>query len=57
MPTEYSRKSNCQRGAWTEEQLVLAAEAVRTKNMGVREASRNFNVPAPTLRRRIKKII
>lgn len=32
----------------------MAAEAVNAGNMGVREASRNFNVPAATLSRRLK---
>lgn len=54
MPTEYKRKRDNSRGSWTQESLFAAVEAVRSGRMGVNAASRNFGVPAPTLRRRIK---
>lgn len=55
MPTEYRRKGTVRRAQWTEEQLSMAANAVRDGTMGVREACRNFAIPPPTLRRRLKK--
>lgn len=55
IPTDYKRKLSCQRGAWAEAQLIAAIDAVKSGNMGVTEAARNFNVPAPTLRRRMNK--
>ncbi|XP_050298737.1 uncharacterized protein LOC126737743 isoform X3 [Anthonomus grandis grandis] len=55
MPTDYIRKSSVQRGNWTEEDIVNAAEAVRNGVMGIREACCNFNnIPPPTFRRRFK---
>lgn len=43
------RKASMVRG-----DLRRAAEAVRTGQMGVREACRNFKIPPPTFRRRLK---
>ncbi|XP_030749386.1 uncharacterized protein LOC115877377 [Sitophilus oryzae] len=54
MPTEYRWKRNVERHQWSEEDLRRAAEAVRTGQMGVREACRNFKIPPPTFRRRLK---
>ncbi|XP_030767613.1 uncharacterized protein LOC115891305 [Sitophilus oryzae] len=53
MPTNYRRKGNCSRAAWTEEMLKMAMLAVRSGNMGVNQASREFKVPCTTLRRRL----
>lgn len=55
MPTEYKRKGSTQRAQWTEEQLVMAATAIQNGTMGLREACRNYNIPPPTMRRRLKK--
>jgi hypothetical protein len=54
MPTQYKRKGIKPRCLWSQDQLVEAANAVRTQEMGVNEAARSFNIPAPTLRRRLK---
>ena len=54
MPTRYKRKGNYTRGAWSEEALILAVEAVRNGTLGVNEAARQFKVPCTTLRRRLK---
>ncbi|XP_030760287.1 uncharacterized protein LOC115885482 [Sitophilus oryzae] len=53
MPTNYRRKGNCSRATWTEVMLKMAMQAVRSGNMGVNEASREFKVPYTTLRRRL----
>lgn len=42
------------RGCWTADQLLQAVQAVRNCAMGANAASRNFGIPAPTLRRRMK---
>ncbi|KAB0803136.1 hypothetical protein PPYR_00106 [Photinus pyralis] len=52
MPTKYQRKLRAERGAWTEENLRQAIEAITNGTMGVNEASRNFNIPKATLLRR-----
>lgn len=52
MPSTYSRTSD--RGKWTEQQLNDAINAVISNSMGINEASRNYNIPSRTLRRRIK---
>lgn len=54
MPTQYKRKGTARRAQWTEEQIIMAANEVRNGTMGIREACRNFSVPPPTLRRRLK---
>lgn len=48
----YIRKTN--RGTWDEENMVRAIDAVRKKEMGWVRASKTFNVPATTLRRRVE---
>lgn len=53
MPTEYKRKGTCSRAIWSEDTLLSAMEAVRSGNMGVNEAARQFQVPCTTLRRRL----
>ncbi|KAJ4436168.1 hypothetical protein ANN_18798, partial [Periplaneta americana] len=52
MPTVYKRKNDA-RGRWTEDDLKRAIDAVRENKMGVNEASRNFDIPSRTLRRRM----
>lgn len=43
MPIGYKRKSTSPRRVrWTMEQLLLSAEAVKTRNMGVRKVSKNL---------------
>lgn len=42
------------RGKWTEQQLKDAIRAVKNNLMGINEASRTFDVPSRTLRRRIQ---
>ena len=45
------RKSN--RGSWDLKQMNLAAEAVRSGELSVREASATFGVPKSTLERHL----
>ncbi|KAB0803153.1 hypothetical protein PPYR_00123 [Photinus pyralis] len=52
MPTEYKRKC-LDRGKWSSQQLSDALEAINNGTMGVNEASRTFQIPSRTLRRRI----
>ncbi|CAG9826578.1 unnamed protein product [Diabrotica balteata] len=54
LPTKYKREENCQRGLWTKNQLESAIHAVRNEKMEVNAGARNFEVPAPTLRRIMK---
>lgn len=53
MPRLYERKSN--RGAWTEEDLKAAFNAVINEGMSSYAASKHFNIPERTLRRRLQK--
>ncbi|KAJ8938481.1 hypothetical protein NQ318_007117 [Aromia moschata] len=54
MPRKYVRKlSAAPRAQWTEKDLGNAITHVTNKSMGVNEASRVFNIPSRTLRRRI----
>ena len=41
------------RKVWSEESMVAATNSVLHENRGLREASRLYNVPFETLRRRI----
>lgn len=50
MVSNYKRKTN--RGAWKEENMGRALQAVEEKRMGWLKASRHFQVPQATLRRR-----
>ena len=45
------------RKMWSEESMVAATNSVLHDNKGVREASRLYNVPFETLRRRVKGIV
>ena len=45
------RKTN--RGSWEESNMKLALEAVKTKEMSLREAAAEFNVPKDSLHRRL----
>lgn len=51
MVYNYTRKSD--RGSWNEADMVRAIEAIRKKEMGWALASKTFNIPATTLRRRV----
>lgn len=53
MPTNYVRK-DASRGAWTEDSLIQAVNAVENKEMGVNAAAKAYLVPKTTLKRRIK---
>ncbi|XP_042218820.1 uncharacterized protein LOC121864010 [Homarus americanus] len=53
MPRKYVRISN--RGGWNTEAMQNAISAVKEKKMGVKAASKEFNVPKTTLRRRVKE--
>lgn len=48
----YSYKRKTDRGRWSEADMERALEAVRSREMGWLRASRTFNVPTATLRRR-----
>ncbi|CAH1979803.1 unnamed protein product [Acanthoscelides obtectus] len=50
MVSNYKRKTN--RGAWNEKNMERALQAVVEKRMGWLKASRHFQVPQATLRRR-----
>lgn len=52
MPNQYVRVSD--RGKWSQENLTQAIEAVRTRNVSVRQASLEYGVPRKTLERRLK---
>ncbi|KAJ3652633.1 hypothetical protein Zmor_018581 [Zophobas morio] len=55
MPRKYQRKQNVTpRVSWTEENLHLAIDKVKSKQLGVNEASREYSLPSRTLRRRIQ---
>lgn len=54
MPRTYVRKSK--RGSWTEDQLKNAFKAIKEEGMSVYKASKTFDIPEKTLRRRILKI-
>ncbi|XP_072399497.1 uncharacterized protein [Diabrotica undecimpunctata] len=54
MPTEYVGKGSVSRGKWSEDQLVQALTLIENREMGVNEASRHFQIPGATLRRRRK---
>lgn len=43
------------RGGWNTEAMQNAISAVKEKKMGVKAASKEFNVPKTTLRRRVKE--
>ena len=45
------------RKQWTPESMEEACKAVRDENMGLREASRKYNVPTETLRRRTADLV
>lgn len=51
MSRRYERKTL--RASWSGEDLEKAMQCVRSKEMGVNEASRNFNIPSRTLRRHL----
>ncbi|XP_076043601.1 uncharacterized protein LOC143026680 isoform X2 [Oratosquilla oratoria] len=53
MPRKYVRISN--RGEWNAEAMQNAISAVKEKKMGLKKASKEFNVPKTTLRRRVKE--
>lgn len=53
MPTKYIRKPGSTRGSWSEDALQRAITAVRN-GMGINLASRTFNIPSRTLRRRVQ---
>lgn len=44
----------CNRQSWTEESMTKAIDAVKNDEMGIKKASRAFNVPITTLRRRAR---
>lgn len=52
MPFKYNRKTN--RGSWPLEDMTRAINAVQTKSMGIRKASRTYHVPYGTLQDRLK---
>ena len=45
--------SESKRKLWSEESMVAATSSVIDENMSLREASRLYNVPFETLRRRV----
>lgn len=51
MPRSYERTSN--RGSWTQELLQAAFKAIKEDGMTIYTASKTFNIPERTLRRRI----
>ncbi|KAJ2941413.1 hypothetical protein O0L34_g3621 [Tuta absoluta] len=51
MSRRYERKTL--RASYSAEDLEKAMQCVRSKEMGVNEASRNFNIPSRTLRRHL----
>lgn len=53
MPTKYIRKPGSTRGSWSEDALQRAITAVRN-GMGINLASKTFNIPSRTLRRRVQ---
>lgn len=55
MPTKYIRKQGSTRGNWTEEDLIQAMRSVQEHRMGVNEASRYYNIPKTTLKRKLSK--
>lgn len=54
MPTVYKRMSGSLRQQWDPESMEKAVEKVRKKELGVRKAAREFDVPCGTLSRRVK---
>ena len=52
MVSSYKRKTNRQQ--WNEESMRQAIDAVRRNEMGWQRASKQFNVPQATLRRRTR---
>ncbi|XP_030751325.1 uncharacterized protein LOC115878847 [Sitophilus oryzae] len=52
MPFKYNRKTD--RGSWSLEDMTRAINAVKTKSMGIRKASRTYHVPYSTLQDRLK---
>ena len=54
MPNKYTRKMDSTRGAWTEESLKNAFEAVKN-GQSIRKASEKFGIPRRTLANRLKK--
>lgn len=57
MPNVYLSKlpSESRRGLWTQEQLMNAIDAVKTKVLGVNEAAKTYGIPSTTLKNRLKK--
>lgn len=51
MPRNYVRTTL--RASWSEKDLLDAMEKVRNKEMGINEASREYNIPSRTLRRHL----
>lgn len=55
MPRKYTRKPNVvPRATWSEEDLTNAMIMAKNGAMGVNQASRYYNIPSRTLRRRMK---
>lgn len=54
MPTFYKRKVGSVRGAWTENDLRNAVQAIREDGCSINAAANRFGVPATTIRRRLK---
>lgn len=52
MPNIYKRKVSTSRAEWSEENLKKAIEALEKKQVGLREASRIYDIPLTTLKRR-----
>lgn len=51
MPRNYKRSTL--RASWSERDLLVAMEKVRSKEMGVNEAARTYKIPSRTLRRHL----
>lgn len=51
MPIKYSRKTN--RASWTEAELQMTIEKVANKSLNAFNASKLYNVPYITLKRRL----
>lgn len=54
MPRKYIRKQNIKpRATWSEADLKTAIGKVKSKELGINEASRRYQIPSRTLRRRM----